>query len=80
MPAITLKNIPDELYDQIRKSARENYRSIVAEILFRLHTSLGQAPHDREALVQRLLTVRTQRALPPLTDKLLSEAKGKGRP
>jgi len=79
MPAITLKNIPDDLYNQVRKSARDNYRGIVAEILYRLTSSLGHAPRDRELLVERLLTARAARTLPPLTEELLKEAQSKGR-
>ena len=79
MPAITLKNIPEDLYAEIKQSAQTNYRSIASEILFRLHTSLGHAPIDRELLVRRLLDARGKRQLPKLTDDVLEQAKNQGR-
>ena len=51
MPAITLKNIPDELYVKIKKSAELNFRSINSEILFRLKTSIHQNKPDSHALL-----------------------------
>jgi hypothetical protein len=40
MATLTLKNIPDELYDHLRQSAAEARRSLNSEILFRLEASL----------------------------------------
>lgn len=80
MPAITLKNIPNELYAQIRKSASLNYRSINGEILYRLHHSLGHKPIDPELLLQRIAKLQKKISLPRLTDELLNKAKTEGRP
>ncbi|MBC8183295.1 Arc family DNA-binding protein [candidate division KSB1 bacterium] len=46
MPAITLKNIPGDLYDQIKKSAHSNYRSINSEVLFLLKQSIEHKQID----------------------------------
>ena len=80
MPAITIKNIPNELYEQIRKSASLNYRSINGEILYRLHLSLGHKPIDSEQLLQRIAKLQKKINLPKLTDELLTKAKTEGRP
>ncbi len=80
MPAITLKNIPNDLYDQIKKSASMNYRSINGEILYRLHYSLGYEPIDPELLLQKIDRLQKKIILPKLTDKTLELAKTEGRP
>jgi hypothetical protein len=80
MPAITLKNIPNELYDQIKKSAAMNYRSINGEILFRLHHSLGHKPIDPVLLVQRISKLQERLTMPLLTEETLKLAKADGRP
>ena len=80
MPAITLKNIPEELYLQIKKSASLNYRSINGEILYRLHNSLGHKPIDPEILLKKIAKLQKKTALPNLTNKFLDRAKTEGRP
>ncbi len=80
MPAITLKNIPNDLYDQIKKSASMNYRSINGEILYRLHHSLGHKPIDPELLIQKIDSLQKKIIIPKLTDKTLELAKTIGRP
>ncbi len=79
MPAITLKNIPDDLYERIRFSAQANYRSIAGEILYRLSTSLGSCPSGRHELLERLAAARSRRKLPALTQELLDQARTQGR-
>ena len=80
LPAITLKNIPNDSYDQIRKSASLNYRSINSEILYRLHHSLGHKPIDPDLLLKRVAKLQRKISLPKLTDELLEKAKTEGRP
>lgn len=80
MPAITLKNIPDELYIQIKKSASLNYRSINGEILYRLHNSLGHKPIDPELLLRKIADLQKNMIVPKLTNKFLERAKTEGRP
>jgi hypothetical protein len=80
MPAITIKNIPSDLYEQIRKSALMNYRSINGEILYRLHHSLGHKPIEPDILIQRITNLQKKIKLPKLTTDLLDKAKTEGRP
>lgn len=40
MPAITVKNIPDKLYESLKMTAEKNHRSINSEILFCLEQQL----------------------------------------
>lgn len=57
MPALTIKNIPDSLYEQLKSSAEMHRRSINSEVLICLeHTLLAKkyTPHDRLERIERL--------------------------
>jgi plasmid stability protein len=58
MPTLTLKNIPDQLYDQLRQSAAEARRSLNSEILFRLEAAFGNRKVDAHDLLVRARAVR----------------------
>lgn len=40
MPTITLKNIPDHIYSELKQEAKNNHRSLNGEILFALQLYL----------------------------------------
>jgi hypothetical protein len=79
MPAITLKNIPDELYIKIKKSAEMNFRSINSEILFRLKSSVAQKKPEIDYLLSQIHTLNENLQLPNLNDKIIELAKNEGR-
>ena len=79
MPAITLKNIPDDLYVKIKKSAELNFRSINSEILFRLKISIPQNKPDIKLLLGQIHSIRNKLNLPQLNEKVINEAKKEGR-
>jgi hypothetical protein len=80
MPAITLKNVPVDLYELIKKSASKNFRSINSEIIYHLNKTLGYKPINPEVLLKRIdeLQKETKNTL-VLSDELLSVAKNEGR-
>ena len=80
MPAITLKNIPVDLYDQIKKSAQVSYRSLNSEILFLLKQSTGHKRIDPDILISRIEKLQLRLTLPKLSDDILLKAKNEGRP
>ena len=79
MPAITLKNIPDDLYSKIKKSAEMNFRSINSEILFRLKSSLSQQKPEVTKLLSQIHEINRRLKIPILTDTLIETAKNEGR-
>ena len=79
MPAITLKNIPDDLYIKIKKSAEMNFRSINSEILFRLKSSVAQKKPDIDYLLSQIHTLNENLQMPILNDKFIELAKNEGR-
>jgi len=48
MATITLKNIPETLYDRLKTLAKLRHRSLNSEIIFNLEKSLGTSDSDRE--------------------------------
>jgi antitoxin FitA len=79
MPSITLKNIPDPLYERLKAAAARNRRSLNGEVIARLERSLGAAPVDTNALLARARAVRERAPLPYLTDDALRSARDEGR-
>lgn len=77
MPSLTVKNIPTELYERLKRSAEEHRRSINSEILVCLERALSSERMDPQALVAQADVLRARAALSPVTDELLAEARGR---
>ncbi|HEX5580969.1 MAG TPA: Arc family DNA-binding protein [Gemmatimonadaceae bacterium] len=75
MATLTVKNIPDELYERIKESAAEHRRSINSEIIVCLERALASRRMDPEALLARADALRERAALSPLTEDTLGEAR-----
>jgi plasmid stability protein len=80
MPSMTIKNIPDDLYERLKESAHEHGRSINNEAIFCLKRALQGGRIDPEAFLGRVEALRSQLAHTPLTDEILRVAKEAGRP
>jgi plasmid stability protein len=80
MANITLKNVPDSLYERLKAVAAESRRSLNSEIILRLERSVGAAPVEPEAVLSRVRAVRERLQVPYLTDAELDAAKEEGRP
>jgi plasmid stability protein len=50
MAAITLKNIPDKLYERLKYFAKLRHRSLNSEIIFTLEKAVGLAEEDPQRL------------------------------
>lgn len=79
MPAITLKNIPDDLYIKIKKNAELNFRSINSEILYRLKASVSQFKPETKILLDQIHQIRDNLKIPELNEKIINKAKNEGR-
>jgi plasmid stability protein len=81
MPGLTLKNIPEELYQRLRESARLNRRSLNIEAIVLLERGLGRKRRGVEETLAALKGLHDRlKDQPPLDDKLLRAAKKHGRP
>lgn len=80
MPSITLKNIPDPLYEKIKNAAQLHRRSLNSEILYCVERILDTHKIDVEENLElaRLARAKTSKHL--LTDEQLDTAKNWGRP
>lgn len=79
MANITLKNVPDPLYERLKEVAARSRRSLNSEIITRLERSVGASPVDADVLLAGARAVRERLQVPYLTDKELREARGEGR-
>jgi antitoxin FitA len=53
MATVTLKNIPEKVYSDLKKEAKDNHRSLNGEILFALQLYLQrkrERPHSEEIM------------------------------
>jgi plasmid stability protein len=80
MPTITLRNIPDALYQRLKESAADHRRSLNSEITVRLEETLLNARIDPDAFLARADARRKRLALPPLTERRLKAIKSARRP
>ena len=80
MPTLTIKNIPVDLYERLKKRAQEHRRSVNSEVIFCLERALRGRRVDPETFLSRIEALQKQIALPPLTDDILRRAKEEGRP
>ena len=80
MPSVTLKKIPSELYEKVKKSAQQNHRSINSEIIVCLEKVLSNRRIDPEKFLLRVERLQEQMSLPRFTDDELQKAKNEGRP
>jgi len=80
MATITLKNIPDDLYDQIKQSARSNRRSINSEIITCIEHTLRGRKIDPEKLLAAARALRKKTPSYLFTEKEITKVKRSGRP
>lgn len=80
MPNLTVKKIPQDLYERLKRSAEENRRSLNSEILVCMERALGTRTGDPEELLARVRAVRRTAGALPLTDAEVNAAKREGRP
>jgi len=80
MPTLTLKNIPDSLYTQLKDAAQAHRRSLNSEILYCVEQTLGTCKINIAEHLEIARNLREKTIHHPLTDKLIHDAKNEGRP
>jgi antitoxin FitA len=80
MPAITLKNIPDSLYTQLKTAASIHHRSLNSEILYCVERTLGTHKINVPEHIEMAKKLRAKTAQHYLTDQELNDLKNEGRP
>lgn len=80
MPAITVKNIPEDVYERLKRMAKANRRSINSEIIVCLERQLSSHRIDPESTLARVRQLREKTADYLITDQEFNQAKSEGRP
>jgi plasmid stability protein len=80
MPTITVKNIPDEIYEKLRRAAEISHRSINSEIIACIERVVGSQEINPDLLLANARKLRAKTAGHPITDRDFAQAKAVGRP
>ncbi len=80
MRSFTLKGIPDDLYERLKRSAEAHRRSVNSEVLVLLERALTGRRRDPQESLARADALRARLGLTPLTDDELERSKRAGRP
>lgn len=80
MVTLTLKNIPDALYERLRQSSSIRRRSLNSEILVILEQALASHPLEVDEVLKRARRIRERSPAYILSDDEISAAKSEGRP
>ncbi|MCF7804034.1 MAG: Arc family DNA-binding protein [Candidatus Marinimicrobia bacterium] len=80
MKNITVKNIPDDLYEKIRDHAKSHRRSVNKEIIHCLSQAVEARPFDPEEHLESAQKFRQRTESHTLTPKEIADAKAHGRP
>jgi plasmid stability protein len=79
MTTITIKNIPDDLYEMLKRSAELNHRSINSEIIICIERAVRSQNVDPEAILSRARRLREITAGYRISDEEFNQAKNTGR-
>ena len=79
MKAITVKSIPDALYERLKERAREEHRSINSEILVCIERALREEETLAGAVREVAAEYRAKTRRFPLRDAIIERVKNKGR-
>ena len=79
MSTITVKNIPDELYERLKSVAEINRRSLNSEIISCIENAVGSRRIDVDRTLENARKIRYLTARHPISNEEFSRAKTKGR-
>ena len=79
MPAITIKNIPDQLYKRVKERAARNRRSINSEIIYIIEKATTSTPASPQEQLLYARKLREKSSSITIRDEELTEYKTRGR-
>ena len=80
MAMLTIKNLPDELYQELKRRAEENRRSLNGEVIYSLEQLLQGGRARRRPTVAEFRALRAQCPIPPMSEEEFERAISEGRP
>ena len=79
MATVTVKNIPDELYERLKSAAEANRRSINSEIIMCIENNVISRRINLDEVLENAHQLRRLTAGHPITHEELNQAKSEGR-
>ncbi len=79
MPAITVKNIPVDLYEKLKRAAEISHRSINSEIIACIERAVGSQEINPDLLLANARKLRVKTASHPIKEREFAQAKAAGR-
>jgi plasmid stability protein len=79
MATVTVKNIPDELYDRLKLMAEINRRSVNSEIIVCIENATASRRIDLEKTLDNARRLRQLTAGRPIDHEEFNRAKAEGR-
>jgi plasmid stability protein len=79
MSTITVKNIPANIYEKLKKSAETNRRSINSEIISCIERAVQSQQINPDLLLFNARKLRSKTSSHPITDDEFNQAKTAGR-
>ncbi|MBV1884587.1 MAG: Arc family DNA-binding protein [Pseudomonadales bacterium] len=80
MANITLKNIPDNLYNRLKEAANLHHRSINSELIYCLERTLMPTRKSPEEYIANAQTIRKRVKAKKLSIKEIQDFKNQGPP
>ncbi len=79
MPTLTIKGLPDPIYERLKAQADAHRRSLNGEIIMCLERAVSATRFDPEAWLTEARAFRESLSVEPLTDRELRSARQAGR-
>ena len=79
MATLTIKNIPDPVYRELKRQAGRHRRSLNQEVIALLEAGSRSVSLDPEAFLAQVRQMRVMPRKGRLTDRLLNRVKRQGR-
>jgi len=79
MATVTIKNIPDELYDRLKSIAEINRRSINSEIIMCIENAVASRRINLDEVLEDARQLRQLTAAHVISDDEFNQAKEEGR-
>lgn len=79
MATITVKNIPNDLYEKLKVAASFNHQSINNEVIYCIENMIRSRKVEPETFIGELESFYKDVKVPPLTNEKLKEYKESGR-
>ncbi len=79
MATMTIKNIPDELYEELKQRAAVNRRSVNSEVIVLIERAVQYQVQDPNEVLERVRVLREKLDI-YVTEDEITAAKNEGRP